>query len=194
MTDDFEKLREGLRAMPVPEPRPGFVDRVLTNATAALRPQKPGRFRAALARPLTWWAASAGAVAASVAWLVLMSMRVGVPAEPSLTLALHESREVSLVIDSERDLEGATIRLYVTGSVALAGYEEQHEIQWLASLNQGANLLSLPVVALAPGEGRVVAEIEHQGRTRRVSVAMHVSAPASISFAPARATAQDDIA
>src|SRR5688572_25254670 len=108
MTDDHDKLREGLRAMPVPDPRPGFVDRVLTNATAAQRRQQPGRIRATLARPLTWWAAGAGAVAASIAWLVLMSLRVGTPAEPSLTLALHESREVSLVIDSERDLEGAT--------------------------------------------------------------------------------------
>ena len=44
-----------------------------------------------------------------------------------MTLALNESREVSLVIDSERDLEGATIRLFVTGSVALAGYEQQQE-------------------------------------------------------------------
>ena len=193
MTDDLDKLREGLRAMPVPDPRPGFVDRVLTNATAAQRKQ-PGRIRATLARPLTWWAAGAGALAASIAWLVLMSVRVGTPAEPSLTLALHESREVSLVIDSERDLEGATIRLYVTGSVALAGYEQQQEIQWLTSLTQGANLLSLPVVARAPGEGRVVAEIEHDGRTRRVSVALHVSAPNTISFAPARATKQDDIA
>ncbi len=187
-------MREGLRTMPVPEPRPGFVDRVLTNATATQRTQKPGRIRAALARPITWWAAGAGAVAASIVWLVLMTMHTGVPAEPSLTLALHESREVPLVIDSERNLEGATIRLYVTGSVALVGYEEQHEIQWLASLTQGANLLSLPVVARAPGEGRVVAEIEHDGRTRRVSVAMHVSAPSTISLAPARAATQDDIA
>jgi hypothetical protein len=48
----------------------------------------------------------------------------------------------------------------------------------VATLTQGANLLSLPVFAREPGEGRVVAEIEHEGRTRRVSVAMHVSAPA----------------
>ena len=46
-----------------------------------------------------------------------MRCSTGVRAEPSLALALNESREVSLVIDSERDLEGATIRLYVTGSV-----------------------------------------------------------------------------
>lgn len=180
--------------MPVPEPRPGFVDRALRSATAPRNTKEPGRWRSALAHPFTWWAAGAGALAASVAWIVLMSLRVVTPVEPSLTLALHESREVSLVINSERDLEGATIRLYVTGSVTLAGYEEQHEIQWLASLNQGANLISLPVVARSPGEGLVVAEIEHDGRTRRVSVAMHVSAPTRTTSVPARATTQDDIA
>jgi hypothetical protein len=39
------------------------------------------------------------------------------------------------------------------------------------------NLLSLPVFARAPGDGLVVAEIEHEGRTRRLSVALHVVTP-----------------
>lgn len=175
MIDDLEKLREGLRAMPVPEPRPGFVERALATASGAPAPHMRG-IRATLARPTVWWAAGLGAVMASIAWLVVMGMRSDAPRESAVSLALNESREISLVIDSERALEGATIRLYVSGGVALAGYEDQREIEWLASLNQGANLLSLPVVARAPGDGRVVAVIEHDGRTRRVSVAMHVSA------------------
>jgi len=173
--DDLEKLRAGLRAMPVPEPRPGFVERALATASGAPAPHMRG-IRATLARPTVWWAAGLGAVMASIAWLVVMGMRSDAPRESAVSLALNESREISLVIDSERALEGATIRLYVSGGVALAGYEDQREIEWLASLNQGANLLSLPVVARAPGDGRVVAVIEHDGRTRRVSVAMHVSA------------------
>ena len=175
MIDDLEKLRAGLRAMPVPEPRPGFVERALATASGAPAPHMRG-IRATLTRPSVWWAAGVGAVLASIAWLAVMGMHSAAPREQAVSLALNESREISLVIDSERALEGATIRLYVSGGVALAGYEDQHEIEWLASLNQGANLLSLPVVARAPGDGRVVAEIEHDGRTRRVSVAMHVSA------------------
>ena len=179
--DDLEKLRERLKAMPVPEPRPGFVDRALATASGARSTHMRG-IRATLARPAVWWAAGAGALMASIAWLVVMGMHGSAPREAAVSLALNESREISLVIDSERVLEGATIRLYVSGGVALEGYEDQHEIEWMASLNQGANLLSLPVVARAPGDGEVVAEIEHDGRTRRVSVAMHVSArPTSTS-------------
>ncbi len=175
MVDDLQRLRAELGAMTVPEPRPGFVDRVLANAPGRKAPAVRG-IRAAIRRPATWWAAAAGALAATVAWMALFFPTGAVP-EPSLVLELNESRDVPLVIDAERNLDGATIRLSVTGSIGLAGYGEQHEIEWTTSLTQGANLLSLPVFARAPGDGRVVAEIEHEGRTRRLSMALHVVAP-----------------
>lgn len=178
MVDDFQKLREGLRALPVPDPRPGFVDRALLRATASSADVAPRRelrgLRALLARPLVWGSATAGALAASLVWFIVVAIRLDAPTEPRLQLALHESREISLVIDSERALEGATIRLHASGSIALVGFEDQSEIEWLASLNQGANLLSLPVVARELGSGSIVAEIEHEGKTRRVNVLMQV--------------------
>jgi hypothetical protein len=175
VVDDLQKLRAGLSSMPVPEPREGFVDRVLANASGGKPPAVRG-IRAAIRRPATWWAAGAGALAASAAWMALFINSGSVP-EPSLVLALNESRDVPLVIDAERNLDGATIRLSVTGSIGLAGYGEQHEIEWTTSLTQGANLLSLPVFARAPGAGSVVAQIEHEGRTRQLSVTLHVVAP-----------------
>jgi hypothetical protein len=163
-------MRIALRDMPVAEPRDGFVERVIANATARGAP--PAR------RGFNWWAAGIGALAATVAWVAFIWMHPATPPEASLVLTLNESRDVPLVIQSERDLEGARIHIYVTGSIALSGYEQQHELEWNSSLTQGANLLSLPVFARETGDGRIVAEIEHQGKTRRVSVTMHVVAPA----------------
>ena len=48
--------------MPVPEPRPGFVERALRNATRR-DASVSGRLRAAMRRPTTWWAAGAGRIA-----------------------------------------------------------------------------------------------------------------------------------
>jgi hypothetical protein len=178
VTDPLDKLRAGLRDMPVPEPRAGFVDRVLVKATASAAAPAPRSFRTALRRHATWWAAAAGALAATIAWVTLIWIKSGTPGEPMLVLTLNESREVPLVIESERELDGATIRIHVSGSVALNGYGQQDEVEWQTTLTPGANLLSLPVIARETGEGRIVAEIEHEGRTRRVSVSMHVVAPA----------------
>lgn len=183
MTDKLDRLRAALRDMSVPEPRRGFEDRVLARATGAAGAR--GGIRTALRRHATWWAAAAGALVATVAWVAIIWIRSDLPGEPTLVLAVNESRDVPLVIDSERELDGATIRIFVTGSVALNGYDDQKEVEWQTTLTPGANLLSLPVIARAPGDGRIVAEIEHQGRTRRVSVAMHVVAPARTSAVPA---------
>ena len=62
--------------MPVPEPRPGFVDRVLANASGGKSPEVRG-FRAAIRRPSTWWAAGAGALAATLAWVALLFIQSG---------------------------------------------------------------------------------------------------------------------
>lgn len=178
MIDDLNKLRESLIDMPVPEPKAGFEDRVLTIAIAtAARAGAAAHVRSTFRRHSSWWAAGLGALAATVACLAVFWTHPAAAPGANVMLALHESRDVSLVIDSERDLAGATIRLYVTGSVALTGYEDQHEIEWKTSLTQGANLLSLPVVGRTPGDGSLVAEIEHDGRTRRMSVTLHVTAP-----------------
>jgi hypothetical protein len=172
MAHEPHKMRAALNAMPVPEPRAGFEDRVLANATRGARGNGH-----VLRRPSTWWSAAAGALAATVACVAILWRQPGATDTGArVVLALNESREVSLVIDSERALEGATIRLYVTGSVALAGYEQQREIEWQTSLTPGPNLLSLPVVARSPGDGSVVAEIEHEGRKRLVSVVLRVTA------------------
>jgi len=167
VADDRENFRSALRRMPVPEPRAGFEARVLAKATR-------GKTRS---RRTHWWAAGAGALAATIAWVALIWFK-GPASEPSLVLLLNESREVPLVIDSERQLDGATIRILVSGSVDLTGYDQQHEVEWQTTLTRGTNLLSLPVTARETGEGRIVAEIEHQGKTRRVSVVMHVVARA----------------
>lgn len=176
MVDDLKKLREGLRTMTVPEPRHGFVDRALRGASGR-EPAVARGLRAAIRRPSTWWGAGAGALAASLAWTALLFFQAGAVSDTRLVLALNESRDVPLVIDAERNLDGATIRLSVSGSVGLAGYGEQHEIEWTTSLTQGANLVSLPVFARTKGDGLVVAVIEHEGRTRQLSVALRVVAP-----------------
>lgn len=175
---DSEKLRQALKGMPVPEPRPGFVDRALANATRAGR--KPAASRLSGLRHLatrweTWiGAALGGAVAATLTLLLVRPLDPATPDAGAITLALHEARAIDVLIDSERSLDDATIRIVATGSVMLDGFDNEREIDWQTSLERGSNLLSLPVVARSAGKGQLVAVIEHGGRTRRVTINLTV--------------------
>jgi hypothetical protein len=178
--DDFQTLRDALRRMPTPEPRVGFVERALARATQqratpALLPARLGRF-------LSRWETGAGAAlgaaaAAAMSFILLRPVDSTQTSRPQLAVTLHETRNVDVLIDSERELKGATIRIAATGSVALDGFDNEQHIDWQADLERGSNLLSLPVVGRTAGSGELVAVIEHEGRTQRVAIALTVIDP-----------------
>jgi hypothetical protein len=171
---DCEVLIKALRSMPIPEPRPGFVDRVLANETRAehngVAKPYPGQLRHVVARWNAWLGTLWVGAAATLAMLLLRSLAPGTADEVGITLALNEVRDIGVLVESPRDLEGATIRIAVTGSAALDGFGNEYEIGWQTNLQQGGNLISLPVVARRTGEGRLVAVIEHEGRARSMTV------------------------
>lgn len=171
MNTDAEILRRALERLPAPEPRPEFIDRAFATAT---RQAPPARSRLAhlVSRWETWIGVTVGAAVAVA--LMLMLWLPAVHRESGITLALNEMRDIDVLIDSERALDGATIRIVATGSVALDGFENEREIDWQTHLARGSNVLSLPVVARSTGAGQLVAVIEHEGRTRRVTVNLTV--------------------
>ena len=181
MSDDLQTLRPVLRQLPTPEPRDGFVERALARAAAQSREEQalfpPGRLRKFAMRWETWAGAALGGAIAAALTVVLLRT-VDMPAvSPQLALTLHEARNVDVLIDSERELKGATIRVVASGSIVLDGFEDESRVDWQADLERGSNLLSLPVVARTAGKGRLVAVIEYEGRTQRVAVELTVLDP-----------------
>jgi hypothetical protein len=163
--------------MPTPEPRPEFVDRALAKATGRDTLSTSSRLRRLITAWELWIGVGLGGVVAAA--LTIFMLRTGtLPSAQDhiVSLALNETREIDVVIDSERDLEGATIRVAVSGGIALDGFENQREIDWQTDLERGTNLLSLPVVALGTGDGRLVAIIEHEGKRRTVAIDLTVTA------------------
>ena len=155
-------------------------------ADRAARPLAPpeGAFERALARAVQpprivpgrrgFWLGSVvgGALAASIAvavtvwWLRPVAPQV---ANPQVQLALHEVRAVSLSLDSPEPLQGAEIRVVLTGAIGLQGFDEQRELHWVTDLDRGVNQLTLPLVALGPNGGQVMVEVQH-GEKRRAFV------------------------
>jgi len=180
----LEALHQALRRMPVPELRPAFVEHAFARATAASDPvplepaSRLSGLRHAFLRWETWFGVTLGAAAATaIAMFLLRPLAEPASVPPVLALALHETRQIEVLIDSDRDLPHAIIRVAVTGGVNLEGFGEEREIDWETHLKRGTNLLSLPVVARTTGAAWLVATIEHEGRTRRVAIALTVNAP-----------------
>jgi hypothetical protein len=173
--DDFQTLRQALRRMPSPEPRAGFVERALARAAATVawaNRRYPSRSPAQLRDRWETWAGAAlgGAVAAALTFVLLRTVDHADEPAAATRADAARSRNVDVLIDSERELKGATIRIAASGSIALDGFENEQPATGRPDLERGSNLLSLPVVARAAGKGRLVAIVDIEGRTQRVAV------------------------
>jgi hypothetical protein len=168
---DEQQLIQALRDLPVPEPRPGFVDRALLRAVAG--DSRPSWFAHVLSSWETWLGLTVGATAATLLSLWLVTPKSLNESQP-VALTVNEVRSIDVVIESERELKNATIRVAAIGGIELDGFSSERQLDWRADLRKGANLLTLPVLARAPGKGVLVAMIEHGGEQRSVTVNVRV--------------------
>jgi hypothetical protein len=152
------------RRAPVPRLAEGAFERAVQRALQPPVARVPSR------RGFWLGTAVGGALAASIAVAAtLLWLQPGVPvatANPEVTLALNEVRDVSVSLDSPEALAGAEIHVVLTGAIGLQGFAEQRELRWVTDLDRGVNQLTLPLVALGPSGGQVMVEVQHGDKRR----------------------------
>jgi hypothetical protein len=148
---------------PVPDPRPGAFERVIAAATS--RPDAGRR-----SSPTFWSGMGLGAALAAGVVIAILALAPATGPEtvvtPRLSMALNESRDVSISLTAPEALADAEIHVVLSGAVGLDGYEGQRELRWRTNLDPGVNQLTLPVIATGAGGGQVLVEVLHEGKRR----------------------------
>lgn len=155
--DRAAALSAALRALPAPAPRPGFVDGALARAGRGA----DGASRR-LRGPLV-----AMALAASLVLAVGLAVLVGTEPAPApvpvqtVTLTVEQPQTLGLRFNSAKALPAATLSLTLPENLELVGYGAQRELTWQTDLNEGGNLLQLPLVARGAVKDDLVARLSH---------------------------------
>jgi len=168
-----------VRAQPVPPPRAGFFEKAVWTATVRSRVQHSDRIRT-VARGRFWLGTGfGGALAAGVLLAVLTVGDWLRPPEADpraeLSIALHETRDVNIAIDSPASFATAEIRIVLVGAIALAGYQGQSELRWSTPLDRGVNMLRLPVAMEGPSGGHLLVEVNYGGHQKAFAVHLRQS-------------------
>lgn len=156
-----------LRNLPVAGPTDGFFERALSHAeeTGQSTTRRTTR-RKGIGQRLG--AAIAAVVVASVVALFGYDMRTTAPGAdiPEVAVALNVETPVNVVFTSDTYLESARVSLQLPEGLRLAGHDGS-SLSWTTDLAQGKNVLTLPLIASAPGTERLlVARLEHADRTK----------------------------
>jgi hypothetical protein len=166
-------LRDALRNLPVPPPRPGFAARVFAALPRERRRAAPWAF----------------ALAASLAAAVGLGVWLGQGATPEpaagpeakvVVLADGRVAPVRLAFRSPRDLSGVTIHLQLPAGVELAGHPGRQSLKWQADFQAGANVLELPLV-VHEGEGGILTATLDSGTSHKAfTVQVRAGKPAAL--------------
>lgn len=182
-----DECRHALRAV---QALHGERERAVRIPRGGLERALAGSARPAAARSngtVFWWGAGAGAaLAASITLAVLVlwpSLREPAgTAAPEVMIALDDTEDVSITLDTPVELTAAEIRVTLNGAIELAGFGDQREVTWSTDLARGVNQLTLPVVVRGPTGGQLTVEVQH-GIKRRQFVVDVRTAPSRIAGA-----------
>ena len=76
-------------------------------------------------------------------------------------VSMGEVRQMDLAFETNRQLDGATISILLSGDVEIEGYGIQRELTWTENLDAGVNRLSLPVLANGIDGGQMIVRMSH---------------------------------
>ena len=162
-------LRDDLRSLPVPTPSAGFFDHAV--AQAAAKTADAGRHHrrrtdSPVHRKLTgtWMSLAASLfLALLVGTLYFTDADTLAPDTglPTITLATDTVTPVKLAFSTERALKGARLSLSLPVGVELMGYEGRSDLSWSTDLEQGTNVLRLPLVGRTAASDFLIARLEH---------------------------------
>lgn len=159
---EHEAYMQSMKAMPMPAMSPGFAQRSLRRAAEQKQQHRTGfvrGFSSALAAGLAMWAVVA-------IWMP----EPGVAPQDQLanvSLELHQESTINLVFYSPKAVADAKFSIILPDHVEVVGFGDQHVISWQTTLQEGKNILPLPLKASAQPREELMASIE-SGNSKKV--------------------------
>lgn len=162
--DDAKEIKRMLSSLPVDPPSDNFDEKVFkhvrqqyANKTASTKGSNNfiTGFATAIAASLVIWIAN----------IVFISPD-NTDKAPVITVAMNKVETIRLMLGSETDVKQVTLSLGLPDNIRLKGYESKDKLVWKTSLSKGDNVLSLPVKAIARGQGNLIAQVRYGNKTK----------------------------
>ncbi len=150
-------LDSALAGFQTPEPRAGFVDRVMDSATRDARRRTNS--------PVLALAASIAFIGIAIGLFLGRGQTSDVVFE--VAMAPYQERLVEVVIATAAEREQTTLTIALPDGLELTGFPDQRAVRWQADLAAGKNLLALPLVLTGEADTHFTVHMNY-GSTERI--------------------------
>ena len=165
-----------LRSIPVPGPSTGFGRRVIDNA---IHDNSPAQRQPGSANLVAKFAAAA-MLSALAFWFGLAEFSGQSDTDYYQASVGDDVSTITLAIDAEDALDAVSLRVELSDNLELQGFGSKRSINWSAPLKQGVNVISLPVIGIAQGEGEITARVKLKGKQKVMHIKTRYRQPGSV--------------
>ena len=144
------EMIELLKGIPVAPASAGFAERALSAAVCSQPATAGSRIKYL-----------SGGIAAGLAAMLLMVMIMTGPnlSDPPIVLYDGKVSTIRVAIESSRSIDDIEMTIDVSDNLEIRGYGSQQAISWTTRLEEGVNVIALPVIARSAGDGEIVARV-----------------------------------
>lgn len=175
--------KQALKLLPVPPASHGFEKRVIRNAINNARLEQP-----AVHRQLPFYKIAAAAmISAIVLWLGVFYdpaiIKKGIIEDTEYLVTVdNEVHFIKVAIDSEQAMESVDLRIELSDNLELAGFGNKKHINWTTGLQQGVNVLSLPIIGIAQGKGDITTRVRINNKEKVMRITTQYKTPGSVLY------------
>jgi hypothetical protein len=121
----------------------------------------------------------AAMLSALVVWLGFIDTQAPVD-DPLMFMVDNEARNVTVAIDAEEGLDDVTMHVEITDNLEVQGFGSRKTISWTTRLKPGVNVISLPVIGIAQGDGEITTRIKSKGKQKVMRIKIRYKQPGSV--------------
>jgi Putative zinc-finger len=178
-THDIQSIRtqrQLLQSLPVPAASEDFKQRAIRSAVQGSG-QETGKNQGYFYK-----FAAAAMVSAFVLWLGMLNVTQKDKGSPVFVMVSDQARDISVAIDSEQDLDVVEMYVEISDNLELKGLGNKKQVNWTTGLQKGVNVISLPVVGIAKGDGAITTRVQLKGKEKVMHIKTRYKGPGNVFY------------
>jgi len=174
--ESIRRQQQLLRSLPVPAASGEFKKRVIESAVQGLHQQT------GVKQGYLFKFAAAAMVSALVLWFGLLNVSPQDKSLQNIVMVGDQVRDISLAIDSEQDLDAVVMYVEISDNLELKGLGNKKQVNWTTGLQKGVNVISLPVVGIAKGDGAITTRVQLNGKEKVMQIKTRYKLPGNVFY------------
>jgi len=101
-----------------------------------------------------------------------------------MVMVSDQVQTITVAIESEQAIDMVKMHVELSDNLELKGFGSKRQVNWDAGLKKGVNVISLPIIGIAQGEGDITTRVKINGNEKVMHIKTQYRQPGNVYYDP----------